>query len=1132
MIPNKIYWFLGYNNLAFILEQERKHWLMKTDKKIHVQDNYTGSIYQGLVDNIGSDIVLESEKLPIDNSIIQSLKYRDPNVDDILTAYNSAFTYSGMVNGFMFARIKSITYPYPTGNTVEHKNYKIKFENCETCFIPFGGSLNSPDVFAGKWLRTKTAPKLLMVGEDDRFSISKSIQFKDNITNVVYYYPLTETLQPLDLTQEKSGSYISEAVCHDEMIGYPLYWFTCDQTDIGPTVIIDHNINTRGEQLMLIGNEGNGSKHKQKLYAGVGGNTNATPNGSPTSNYKIKCKSVNPKKFTNSINDFNVEIDPASIAMVDSMNNEYNLGIRFKYLNGNTITMSNNGLPWEYVDEKTYMIELSAFDNNCFELSQSALVSVFDVSLDESVPFYAKINDVAISGIRMGSGNPSSDVYESYPHDLNKWDGLPERMQNMSLNEISQHMAIYALHDTPTSLNGDPTNRQTAAILLDPGQKKITEDEGFANDERGRAYLLSNDDTIYENNVTTDNPKPDRTIARICDIPTSVMQLSDITGIAPSSIVDKKYVRTEASFTVEDKDRLYNTLADRWVRPSALDNEGIPVYKHKGEDNQYVFNNVESLKSVDLINQNQYRKYDNLNPLINSLNVTLDSIITPGTGYKVNDVGSIVVGGFTFNYIVKRVSETGSVVEAVVAPANNEIREINLSNFDLPKETAGETETYGTSPITGTGTGLSLRFYIKNYESILMKQSEILDGLFALVKEVDGLWLYQYKIDPNSTNRPKIGSWVKSVRISEYEQSLPNSLVHGISSSEAFMNSIIPSLREVPICTRSDNGEVVSLKTISTPSFINIVDDTKTPFELLLDSNDVDDRVEVDMNKFYCEGLSIAKADERSDDSIIPTLRKLNKLSYDSYLIWKWESETDTSNTNFLYGIIRNGFSNLLTTDATTMLPSNELKDKLYVNSNPSTTVVWNVDKFGVMLWVYNPKANQRETYRINADTNDLYIVRDEINWSNINLCTMTGEPIKIVNESGLLEYNIMTNKIYQSPINTNTEVIYQQPEWYQSPNTKRGSIASKLSNTEYPMGSWELVYPRVQSFRFASSKDGREYTPVRLQVIKDRSINTGQEVLDMNDNIVDQKICFINETPNGIELKLHNGETGSWEKI
>ena len=64
MIPKKIYWMLGYNNLSIILEQERRHWLMKTDKNKQIQDSLTGDIFHGTVDNLGSDIIIESKKLP------------------------------------------------------------------------------------------------------------------------------------------------------------------------------------------------------------------------------------------------------------------------------------------------------------------------------------------------------------------------------------------------------------------------------------------------------------------------------------------------------------------------------------------------------------------------------------------------------------------------------------------------------------------------------------------------------------------------------------------------------------------------------------------------------------------------------------------------------------------------------------------------------------------------------------------------------------------------------------------------------------------------------------------------------------------------------------------------------------
>ena len=102
-IPNKIEYHLGYKNLGLILDQERKHWLMKTDKKNIIQDVNTGDKFQGTIDNIGSDVIIESQKLLDTNDALVSLVYSDDNVNDILKAADSAFTYSNEVNGLMFA---------------------------------------------------------------------------------------------------------------------------------------------------------------------------------------------------------------------------------------------------------------------------------------------------------------------------------------------------------------------------------------------------------------------------------------------------------------------------------------------------------------------------------------------------------------------------------------------------------------------------------------------------------------------------------------------------------------------------------------------------------------------------------------------------------------------------------------------------------------------------------------------------------------------------------------------------------------------------------------------------------------------------------------------------------------------
>ena len=91
--PNKIQWFLGYNRLNLILEQERKHWLLKTDKKKMFQDTKTGSTFQGQIDNMGSDIILETEKLPVQNDIISSITYQNTKVSKVLEIDVSKFPY-------------------------------------------------------------------------------------------------------------------------------------------------------------------------------------------------------------------------------------------------------------------------------------------------------------------------------------------------------------------------------------------------------------------------------------------------------------------------------------------------------------------------------------------------------------------------------------------------------------------------------------------------------------------------------------------------------------------------------------------------------------------------------------------------------------------------------------------------------------------------------------------------------------------------------------------------------------------------------------------------------------------------------------------------------------------------------
>ena len=103
---------LGYNNLSLILDQERKHWLMKTDKKKQVQDKTTGDLFQSQIDNIGSDIIIETEKLPYKFDFIPEIKFNTQNVDYILglpgtelsLKYSKTIMLSDKQDGFFIAR--------------------------------------------------------------------------------------------------------------------------------------------------------------------------------------------------------------------------------------------------------------------------------------------------------------------------------------------------------------------------------------------------------------------------------------------------------------------------------------------------------------------------------------------------------------------------------------------------------------------------------------------------------------------------------------------------------------------------------------------------------------------------------------------------------------------------------------------------------------------------------------------------------------------------------------------------------------------------------------------------------------------------------------------------------------------
>ena len=74
-VPDNIVWHAGYNTLSILMDQERKHWLMKVNANKTVQDKDTGDMFKGVIDNTGGEIVLSTEKLDEDYSYLSELKF-------------------------------------------------------------------------------------------------------------------------------------------------------------------------------------------------------------------------------------------------------------------------------------------------------------------------------------------------------------------------------------------------------------------------------------------------------------------------------------------------------------------------------------------------------------------------------------------------------------------------------------------------------------------------------------------------------------------------------------------------------------------------------------------------------------------------------------------------------------------------------------------------------------------------------------------------------------------------------------------------------------------------------------------------------------------------------------------------
>jgi hypothetical protein len=157
-------------------------------------------------------------------------------------------------------------------------------------------------------------------------------------------------------------------------------------------------------------------------------------------------------------------------------------------------------------------------------------------------------------------------------HNIDKWSGgMSDEAIKASVNRIMIGAMATITGKKGAGLADDgtmstETENRMAAIMLDPYD--------------GRATLYSNDRTEYVNNTTraADERMPDRTIARICDVPTHMTQLiNDLDFVA-----DPDYRHTDNNFTNSNR-FIVDNLDDRtFVYPEiAKDSSGEYIENYR-----------------------------------------------------------------------------------------------------------------------------------------------------------------------------------------------------------------------------------------------------------------------------------------------------------------------------------------------------------------------------------------------------------------------------------------------------------------------------------------------------------------------------------------------------------------------
>ena len=830
MTPDSLRQFLKMNKSMYDLHTKKNYGLTDTG----------GIEYAGTMENFGSEILIESNKLRLNRPPIQCLNissdiqfYFDLKFYDELYTESEAYVYS---NNDRYFQQNMVCGLLKEDRLINGYTYQIIMNDIKLVYRLCSHSTSDSEVKRTAFFET-TTPPVLRINDGTNTTDVNLVVDDGSEVDTIYYFPINLSTWDLLGIQYPADSYINIIasvgtftinVNDYKFQQIPMIWFCVDRFRLLPELIMYNNTSYNNQSLLLPGLDGNNIMHLYP-YAGA----------SPCLPYNVLDEEDGKVWYIKAYGDFSksmseshaLDVLSGKITKIDFVYSrfpwiepDYSKSITYEStyckikLNNPNIWYYKYPEPdeYDYTGDGEYpigyaYIRLSEFYDNDQSVSlindQFVMKPAFDASFDslKYISYFEQKMNHGVSGLHVKYGPDKSE--NGIPdkrgciHDLGQFDGLPNYYKTWDNSVSRAHVELYSIRDSIVKNNSNPMNKQTAALIVDSGfpQTRINDvktgvisiaykginetlstamfeyervdgeitgnwisDIGYHSDDEfgytgmnlymfdskwvyhgngifslgmqgfdpdteiGRVFAITNDSIKYTNNAYGN--KAARTLAMICDIPTSFLQLIDIPNVSPIYTLDPYYTRMFSTWNVEKERLLWNVRHDNFV-----------TY-----NDQRVFDSNDDLNAI--ISQQYMRDHYSMKT---DFNQTLDmshpstatsytfSVYDSGSGYQDGDHIDIILGGIKFNAIVNIVSDTTTIS---VQDRDNTF--VNVGNIPY-RETQLRTQALGSS----MGVGLIVLLTIDQtvWDNLHIQNGNVNDDVYALKFDDDhDLWCWRF----------------------------------------------------------------------------------------------------------------------------------------------------------------------------------------------------------------------------------------------------------------------------------------------------------------------------------------------------------------------------------------------------